>query len=104
MTRSVIDCLKRDSAPERMVVGRTGGQQTPECTHIHSGTRLLAAVTYWIFPVLLDLPEQKSHSFSPWKTGEEWGKEPEVFITTVLSSKSGVRSKNIRSRIMAVYL
>ena len=104
MTRSVIGSLKGDSAPERMVVGRTGGQQTPERTHIHSGTRLLAAVTYWIFPVLLDLPEQRSHSLSPWSTGEEWGKESEVLITTVLSSKSGVRSKNIRSRIMAVYL
>ena len=85
-------------------MGRTGGQQTPERTRIHSGTRLLAAATYWIFPLLLDLPEQRSHSFSPWSTGEEKGKESEVFITIVLSSKSGVRSKNIRSRIMALYL
>ena len=92
MTRSVIGSLKRGSAPERMVVGRAGGQQTPERAHLHSGTRPLAAVTYWICPVLLDLPKQTSHSFSPWSTGEGWGKKPEVFITTFLSSKSGVRS------------
>ena len=93
MTRSVIGSLKGDSAPERMVVGRTGGQQTPERTHIHSGTRLLAAVTYWIFPVLLDLPEQRSHSLSPWSTGEEWERNQKFLSQQffLLSLESGVK-------------